>query len=111
MAQPYLTQLIDLVDRLSLQSSVGGRISCKHFFSGAAAYRDDQIFMSQTPVGLALKLGDDDCETLFANGGHVLRYFTKSPVKRGYVILPSAIVEDETKLRSWISRSLDYVGS
>ena len=84
MAHPYLDQLQQLLHDVGLESS---NIVCKHFFSGAAAYWDGHIFASLTPKGLAFKLPQVRCEELLSEKIAVpLRYFDKSPVKRGYVL-------------------------
>ncbi len=106
MAEPYLTDLRDLIDRQALPD----KIICKHFFSGAAAYAGERIFMSLTPAGLALKLSPDHLEEAFANGAMPLKYFPKAPVKKDYALLPRHIVEDEKVLRSWLVCSLGFVG-
>ncbi len=106
MAEPYLTDLRDLVARLA----VSDEVTCKHFFSGAAAYRGGKIFMSLTPAGLALKLPEGERDKAFAEGATPLRYFPKSPVKKNYAVLPRRIVEDEQALRSWLVCSLGFVG-
>jgi TfoX/Sxy family transcriptional regulator of competence genes len=105
MAQPWLSDLQALVKATGLD----GDITCKHFFSGAAAYRSGQIFMSLSPAGLALKLPDETCAELFSKGATPLRYFAKSPIKKGYAVLPDDIREDKNALRKWISSSLEYI--
>lgn len=62
-------------------------IECKHFFSGAAVYASGQIVASLSPKGLAFKLAEARCAEILAQGLAIpLRYFEKSPVKRGYVL-------------------------
>lgn len=108
MAEPYLKELTIIVERVSAAHEKAVHITCKHFFSGAAAYVDGHIFMSLSPVGLALKLSRDDCELLLGQGGQPLRYFPKAPVKKGYVVLPDQFMDDES-LSGWMVRSIDYV--
>ena len=86
MAQPFLENLKVLASQhLKEQSD----IECKHFFSGAALYANGLICASLTPVGLAFKLPDDLCCELIESGAaSPLRYFAKSPVKKGYVLFP-----------------------
>ena len=55
MAEPYLAELQIIVERACAPSAKAMDISCRHFFAGAAAYVGDRIFMTLTPVGLALK--------------------------------------------------------
>ncbi len=107
MAEPYLADLNALVDRLAMPRD----IACKHFFSGAAAYSGDQIFMSLTPAGLALKLSPEDLEAAMAAGATSLRYFPKAPVKKDYAVMPRDVVEDDQSLKAWMIRSLKHAGS
>lgn len=108
MAQPYLEELQSLVQRFTRRR--GGRldIECKHFFSGAAAYEGGHIFMSLTPVGLALKLPERDRNALMSKGATALKYFPKAPVKKDYVVLPRKIVDDQRALGAWITKSIEF---
>ncbi len=108
MAEPYLRELKSIVERVSAPDDQAGYITCKHFFSGAAAYLDGHIFMSLTPVGLALKLPKDDCTALINQGAKPLQYFPKAPVKKDYIILPDQFMDDEN-LSDWISHSIEFV--
>ena len=90
MARPYLEKLTALTGGLGLP----GAVVCKHFFSGAAAYVNGQIFMSLSPAGLALKLPEEQRSALMERGGKPLRYFPKAPIKRGYVVLSAPMVAD-----------------
>ena len=86
-------------------------IECKHFFSGAAAYANDRIFMTLTPSGLALKLCASDRATVLDLGGTPLRYFAKAPIKKDYVVLPQLIRSDEVALGAWIRTSVEFCRS
>jgi hypothetical protein len=67
-----------------------GIIDCRHFFSGAAAYREGSIVASLTPVGLAFKVPNEVREALMQRGRVTpLRYFPKAPIKREYVLFHS----------------------
>ncbi len=108
MAEPYLSQLEALIARLDAPAAVAGEITCKHFFGGAAAFVDGRIFMTLTPVGLALKVSDQDRNGLFRLGAGPLRYLPKAPVKKDYALLPSSFLDHEEALDSWVSRSLAF---
>ena len=87
IAEPYLTELVHLAQEWTQADDRVGVIECRHFFSGAAAYRDGSIVASLTPVGLAFKVPDDVRGELMRRGRAIqLRYFPKAPVKRGYVL-------------------------
>lgn len=109
MAKPYLENLIQIVDDLKPQLDLLESVQCKHFFSGAAAYIDGQIFMSLSPVGLALKLPDNDIAVLFEQGASPLQYFPKAPVKKDYAVLPSQIIDKKSELCAWIEKSIEFV--
>ena len=86
MAQPYLTQLEQLVCTVD---QPGYTLVCKHFFSGAALYVNQKICASLTPKGLAFKLPRQRCENLIGRGDAIpLQYFDNSPIKQGYILLP-----------------------
>ncbi len=108
MAEPYLR---DLQDLLAAAAPKGGRVvtvTCKHFFSGAAAYVDGHIFMSFTPVGLALKLPEAARADLGKQGGEPLRYFPKGPIKKDYVVVSKRLTADPTALSPWIAQSIAF---
>lgn len=109
MAEPYLKELQSIVERADMRRDQADAVSCKHFFSGAAAYVDGHIFMTFTTVGLALKLPQDDRNTLFGQGAKPLQYFPKAPVKKDYALLPSQLIDDNGVLNDWISRSIKFV--
>jgi TfoX/Sxy family transcriptional regulator of competence genes len=86
MAHPYLGQIQEIVSNIDLGDS---DIECKHFFSGAAVYANGKIVASLSPKGLAFKLTEARCAEVLSEGLAIsLRYFEKSPVKRGYVLFP-----------------------
>ena len=88
MAEPYLRELQSIVERVYMRRDQADAVSCKHFFSGAAAYVDGHMFMTLTTVGLALKLPEDDRNTLFGQ---------------------SQLIDDDGVLNDWISRSIKFV--
>jgi TfoX/Sxy family transcriptional regulator of competence genes len=84
----------------------------KHFFSGAAVYAQGRICMSFTPVGFAIKLPEESRNTLITEqGAKPLRYFAKGPIKKDYVVLPKAVLNDIRALRNWVKLSVEYVVS
>lgn len=84
-------------------------LECKHFFSGAAVYADGRICISLTPVGFAIKLPEKSIDVLLKEKGTKnLRYFAKGPIKKDYVVLPKAMVNDMKILRSWVKLTIEY---
>ncbi len=103
MAQPYLERLQQLLNDVDLGSS--GVVS-KHFFSGAAAYINGHIFASLTAKSLALKFPQARCKIILAKEfAEPLRYFDKSPVKRGYVLFPDYGRLEEIELKQYFLES------
>ena len=87
MAEPYLTDLKELADQWSSADVEVGVLECRHFFSGAAVYREDAIVASLTPVGLAFKVAAEVHDELVGNGvASPLRYFPTGPIKKNYVL-------------------------
>ena len=108
MAQPYLNQLQELVSR------VGGShdLVCKHFFSGAALYVERKICASLTPKGLAFKLPESRCDDLFTQGKAIpLRYFDRSPIKQGYILLPDFQTLSDTDIAAYLEECISYATS
>ncbi len=112
MAQPYLDELTALLEASSLASGGTASIDCRHFFSGAAAYVQGQVFALLTPVGLSLKLSPDARQALTVkHGAKPLRQFPQGPIKKDYVVLAPAMRRDPDALRPWLQASVDYVRS
>ena len=110
MAKGYLEKLSDLMDRVTAGKFKNVNLECKHFFSGAAVYANGRICIKLTPVGFAVKLPEDSRTALMSDrGAKQLRYFPEGPVKKDYVVLPEAMVEDMKNLRHWIEVSIEYV--
>ena len=111
MAEEYLEQLSALVDKAA-SGKIKDNLECKHFFSGAAVYAKGRICMSLTPVGFAIKLPEESRNILIKEqGAKPLRYFPKGPIKKDYVVLPKAVIDDMKALRNWVKVSVEYVVS
>jgi len=84
MAKPFLENLETLVNR---HLPGDPHLVCKHFFSGAALYASGVMCASLTPVGLAFRLPADlRTELIDSGAASKLKYFAKSPIKKGYVL-------------------------
>ncbi|WP_419904737.1 TfoX/Sxy family protein [Kiloniella sp.] len=108
MAEPYLTDLTTLTQQIAQTQNLSS-ITCKHFFSGAAAYVEGQIFMSLSPAGLALKLPDIQRDQILQQGGKPLKYFPKAPIKKDYAVLSDAQREDTETFLKLLDMSRKYV--
>jgi len=91
-----------------MKESGQGKLECKHFFSGAASFVNGKIFASLTPVGFALKLPKENIEKLLSEGGKPLKYFSKAPTKKGYVVLSKQTMADTINLRRLVKISMNY---
>ena len=110
MATEYLEQLIALIRQATSGRFKNVRLECKHFFSGAAVYANGRICISLTPVGCAIKLPEESRKTLMKQKGtKPLRYFSKGPIKKDYVVVPTTMLNDMKTLRRWVKVSIDYV--
>ena len=109
MVQAYVEKLTDLMQQAASERHRDVRLEIKHFFSGAAVYADSAICITLTPTGLALKLPEQHRTTLLQkHGATPLRYFPKAPLKKEYVVLPAAIMDDRMTLRRWVAESIGY---
>jgi TfoX/Sxy family transcriptional regulator of competence genes len=109
MAEPYLERLSQIVNQLGPISPENVTLETKHFFSGAALYANGKICASLSPSGFAVKLPAEVRQSLMSEGNaKEFRFFDSGPVKREYVALTDAIVEDQKALRKLIRMSARY---
>ena len=107
MAKPFLTQLEGLVKRYASDEPY---LECKHFFSGAALYARGVICVSLSPVGIAFKLPADVCSELIDRGAAShLKYFAKSPVKKGYVLFKDIDEVSDRHMRKYFGMAISNV--
>lgn len=111
MAKEYLDRLQSLLAPILRGRPSDARVEIKHFFSGAAGYADGKICITLTPVGLAMKLPEDDRARLMARGAKPLRYFPGAPIKKQYVLFPDGVLDDGENLARWARTSIAYVAS
>ena len=109
MAAPYLTNLQDLVDA-SLEADAD-QVTCKHFFSGAAAYFNNKIIATLSPVGLAFKLSETSCHEHLNAGAIPLRYFPNSPIKRDYALFENPTDLGRDGVASLLTQSINHARS
>ena len=112
MTKKYLEQLSALMKQTTPGNVKGVSLERKHFFSGAAVYANGRICMSLTPVGFAIKLPEKSRSALIEQqGAKQLRYFPKGPIKKDYVVLPKAILNNTRALRRWVKASVEHAAS
>ena len=110
MAEPYLEQLSHIADRLGTILYEKVTLETKHFFSGATLCANGRTCAILGPAGLAVKLPPQPKQSLIKEGkGREFRFFNKGPVKREYVLLSEAIVQDEESLAQILDGSATVV--
>lgn len=110
MAEPFLSQLRLLVSKLVQPSPENVNLESKHFFSGAALYANGKICASLSPAGFAVKLPTQMRQNLSdEDQGSIFRFFANGPIKREYVLLSDAVIEDEELLLTIIGASIIFV--
>ncbi len=114
MAKEFLEKLSAIVGKPMIDKAISDRfpgvtLECRHFFSGAALYADGRICITLTPVGLAMKLPEASGAKLLKSGkAEPLRYFPKSPVKKGYVLFPDGGRRITKALSNNMIESIEY---
>ena len=63
MTREFIAELETLIGGMGNALPRDATIDCKRLFSGAAAYANGRIFISLTPVGLAVKLAEPYSQT------------------------------------------------
>ncbi len=110
MAKEYMEKLSAFIEKAKSEFPENIKLECKHFFGGAALYAEERICMSLTPVGLAIKLPEETRDKLLKNKKAIpLRYFSKGPIKKGYVLFPDGVAKDNKALRKYLWESIEYV--
>ena len=109
MAKEYLEKLTVLFEGLSSNKIKNSDFAIKHFFSGAAVYINNNICITLTPAGLAIKLPETTRQELMKKKGtKPLRYFPNGHIKKEYVVLPQRMVDDKKILTKLIMESFAY---
>jgi len=79
MARAYINKLSELMERAAPKGSPEAKLEVKHFFSGAAVYANGKICITLTPIGLALKLPEEDIKSLIDEEGANFRFKSRWP--------------------------------
>lgn len=102
MSRQYFEKLTELIAALGLGDALDEELSVKHFFNGAAVYANGKIFASWSPVGLAFKLAAEEVAELIARGqARPLKYFAKSPIKKGYALFDKPDLKQPAALKTF----------
>lgn len=110
MAKEYLEKLSAFIEKATSGYSGDIKLECKHFFSGAALYAEERICITLTPVGLAIKLPEETRNKLLkTNTAAPLRYFSKGPIKKNYVLFSCGVAKDAKTLHKYVIESIEFV--
>jgi TfoX/Sxy family transcriptional regulator of competence genes len=110
MNTTYSNQLTELLLGAFDGTANADLVEYKSVFGAVGGFVDDTIFITCGRFGVALRLPPDIRDQVFEHeGGSQLRYFPKGHIKKEYVVLPRAILDDEKRLRDLVLRSVNYV--
>lgn len=108
MARQYFVKLTGLLSELDLGDELTAQLTVKHYFNGAAVYADQSICASWSPVGLAFRLPATESRELIAGGqAKPLKYFAKSPIKKGYVLFDNPESKPQAALKDYFLRAAE----
>jgi TfoX/Sxy family transcriptional regulator of competence genes len=82
----------------------------KMMFGYPAAFANGNMFMSLFGTALILRLPEDARADLIADGGAMFEPMKGRPM-REYVAVPDAMLNDVSRLKPWVQRSLDFAQS
>ncbi len=106
MSKLYFEKLTELIATLDFGHGLNADLTVKHFFNGAAAYVDGKICASWSPVGLAFKLPSKEVAELLAQDQvKPLKYFAKSPIKKGYALFGDPDSKQQSVLRAYFLKA------
>ena len=86
------------------------RIEARKMFGFDCAFTGGNMFTGLCPLGMIVRLPDDERERLLALPG-ASRFEMRGRVMREYAVVPEAMTKDPRKLRAWVARSFAYAQS
>ena len=110
MAKEYFYKLLPYINEVIKSCCSDVNLECKHFFSGAALYVNENICLTLTPVGLALKLPEETKNKLLNKKIAIpLKYFPKAPIKKEYALFPDGLESEQVNIHEYVIKSIEYV--
>ncbi len=104
---PYRKQLESLLKNTRPRLSSTHDLEFKLCFGAIAGYVNGNIFISCGKFGVALKLPVKILTVLFQKeNAKPLKYFPKGHIKKQYATLPKHILNDPTRLKELINKSI-----
>lgn len=86
------------------------RVERRQMFGYPAGFAKGQMCCGLFGPHLFVRLGEEDRSELLRVGAHLFDPMGGRPM-REYVVLPSAVLESESRLRSWIAKAIAYAES
>ncbi|MCI4331512.1 MAG: TfoX/Sxy family protein [Thermoplasmata archaeon] len=89
----------------------GSNVTSKKMFGQPAAFLGGNLFFGVFGGDLFVRLSEEDASQALKNPGFKPFEPMAGRPMRGYVVLPPTVLSDAKQARSWISRSMSFVGS
>lgn len=100
----------DLADRIILELPEPGAVTTRKMFGGFAVMLNGNMLCGVIGDDLMVRVGPERGEALLAEPDARPMEFTHRPMK-GMLTVEGSSVADGTRLRFWLDRSIDFVGS
>ena len=106
---PYRDQLERLFKKIRPRLSSTPQLEFKKCFGAVAGYVNGNIFISCGKFGVALKLPPRTLEAPFKeDGAKQLKYFPNGHIKKGYGVLSKPILEESSRLKKLVDKSIKF---
>ena len=110
MAKEYLDKLSALINETKIEDEIDINLEAKHFFSGAALYKNEAMCASLSPVGIAFKLPEIEVAELIESGKAIpLKYFPKGHIKKGYALFEKPDLTKKEQWKQYLLKALKQV--
>jgi TfoX/Sxy family transcriptional regulator of competence genes len=86
------------------------RVERRKMFGFDCAFTRGNMFTGLCPLGMVVRLAEDDRERLLALPG-ASRFEMRGRVMREYAVVPEAMTQERRKLRGWVERSFAYASA
>lgn len=110
--EDHLGRLQRLLQQAHPRLARNYRLEFKSCFGAMAGYANGNIFISCGRFGVALRLPADVLDELFHKAGASrLKYFRNGHVKKEYAVIPPRILDDRSRLKALLTKSVRYAVS
>ncbi len=99
------------IENLAAQLPLEADLRARPMFGGVCMYTKDRAFLTLSSHGVALKLPKDEHAKVIEQGRGEAGYNLEAPGGGQYVVLPSALVDDEGAFRVWLEKSIRHTQS